>query len=189
MTENRYARHCPSVVRELAEFQRLSEVEGPILAEAAEAKERLERNQWILTAEREGLLRWARMMGFLGAEGLETEDLRREVLSRWCSRSPYTYFHLEDWLNDCLGEENYKSILERERCFLRVVLELCVKEKRAFLQKHLRKILPANLLLQVDLHVNTHGTLCRLRHRELRERGLTYGEIPLENLTESERKG
>ena len=152
MTENRYARHCPSVVRELAEFQRLSEVEGPILAEAAEAKERLERNQWILTAEREGLLRLARMMGFLGAE-------------------------------------NYKSTLERERCFLRVVLELCVKEKKAFLQKHLRKILPANLLLQVDLHVNTHGTLCRLRHKELRERGLTYGEIPLEDLTESERKG
>ena len=181
MTENRYESYCPSTVRELSEFQKLSEIEGAMLEEAAEAKEGLEKNQWILTAERKALLRLAKMMRFYEAEGLETEALRAELLSRWCSCRPYTYFHLEDWLNECLGAENYKSTLERERYLLRLVLELCVQEKRAFLQKYLREILPAHLLLQVDLNVNTHGTLRRLRHREIREKGLTYGNIPFEN--------
>ena len=61
---------------------------------------------------------------------METEELREEILSRWCSRSPYTYFHLQDWLDGCVGAGNYTGTLERESYRLRLVLELCVKEKR-----------------------------------------------------------
>lgn len=107
-------------------------------------------------------------------------------LSRWCSRSPYTYFHLQDWLDGCVGAGNYTGTLERESYRLRLVLELCVKEKREFLQKHLRKIIPANLVLQVNLNVNTHGKLHRIRHGEMKEKGLTYGGIPFEILPEEE---
>lgn len=189
MTENRYTRYCPPTVRELQEFQKLGEIEGAILEEAAAAKATLERNQWILTAERGGLLRLAGMMGFYGAEQMETEDLREEMLSRWSSRSPYTYFHLQDWLDGCVGAENYTGTLEKENYRLRLVLELCVKEKQDFLQKHLRKIIPANLVLQVNLNVNTHGKLHRLRYGEMKERKLTYGQIPFEDLNEGRRKG
>jgi len=69
MTENRYEKHCPCTVSELREFRKLGEIEGTILEEAAAAKETLERNQWILTAEKSGLLRLAGMMGFFGADG------------------------------------------------------------------------------------------------------------------------
>ena len=117
---------------------------------------------------------------------METEELREEILSRWCSRSPYTYFHLQDWLDGCVGAGNYIGTLERESYRLRLVLELCVKEKREFLQKHLRKIIPANLVLQVNLNVNTHGKLHRIRHGEMKEKGLTYGGIPFEILPEEE---
>ena len=117
---------------------------------------------------------------------METEELREEILSRWCSRSPYTYFHLQDWLDGCVGAGNYTGTLERESYRLRLVLELCVKEKREFLQKHLRKIIPANLVLQVNLNVNTHGKLHRIRHGEMKEKGLTYGGIPFEILPEEE---
>ena len=54
------------------------------------------------------------------------------------------------------------------------------------MQKHLRKIIPANLVLQVKLNVNTHGKLHRMRHGEMKGKGLTYGEIPFEILTEEE---
>ena len=59
MTENRYEKHCPCTVSELREFRKLGEIEGAILEEVAAAKETLERNQWILTAEKSGLLRLA----------------------------------------------------------------------------------------------------------------------------------
>ena len=128
-------------------------------------------------------MRLARMMGFLGAERLETEELRKEILSRWSSRSPYTKFHLRDWLDGCVGEGNYQVKREEERYRLQLVLELRAKEKRDFLKKHLRKILPANLILDVDLNVNTHGKLEIMLHRRMEELEWLYGEIPYEDLT------
>lgn len=58
MTENRYEKHCPCTVSELREFRKLGEIEGAILEEAAAAKETLERNQWILTAEKAVFCDW-----------------------------------------------------------------------------------------------------------------------------------
>lgn len=181
--ENRYISYLPDTVNELQEFQKLGEMEGVILEEAAAAKDELIDNQWILTAQRSGLLRLAKIMGFLGAEILETETLREEILYRWNSRSPYTYFHLQDWLDGCLGEGNYLTELKKEQYFLHLVLELSVKEKKEFLQKHLRKIIPANLMLEVDLNTNTHGKLRVMTHGQMNRLGWTYGRIPLEDLT------
>ena len=181
--ENRYMNYLPDTVSELQEFQRLSEIEGMVLEETAAAKEELIDNQWILTARRSGLLRLAKIMGFLGAEILETETMRKEILYRWNSRSPYTYFHLQDWLDGCLGAGNYLSDLQKEQYFLHLVLELNVKEKKDFLEKHLRKIIPANLVLEVDLNTNTYGKLNVMTHGQMNQLGWIHGQIPLEDLT------
>lgn len=180
MSRERYEKYLPEMLMEWKEFQTLAEVEGEILEAAAEAKDRIIRNQWIGTAERNGLLRLAKIMGFSGTEQMETEKLREEILYRWSSRSPYTFFHLEDWLDSCLGKGNYTVRLEREAYSLQLILELSVKEKKAFLEKQLRKIIPANLLLKVDLHTNTHKMLKKMTHGQLK--GLTQGEIPFEDL-------
>ena len=63
--ENRYTVHLPDMVKDLKEFQKLGEMEGMLLEEAAVAKDALEKNHWILTAERSGLLRLAKMIGHL----------------------------------------------------------------------------------------------------------------------------
>ena len=186
--ENRYTTHLPDVIKELKEFQKLGEIEGALLEETAEAKGRLEKNQWILTAERNGLLRLAQMMELLGAEVMETEVLREEILSRWSSRSPYTQFHLMDWLDGCLGKDSYQIQLDRERYELQLMLELWVKEKKDFLKKHLRKIIPANLILKVGLNANTYGNLKVMTHGGLTELRWSYGQIPLEDLTPYRKK-
>ena len=181
--ENRYSGYLPDTVRTLKEFQKLGEIEGLILEEAADSKNEMIDNQWIMTAKRSGLLRLSKIMGFYGAELLETEALREEVLYRWNSHSPYTYFHLQDWLDGCLGEGNYLANLKKEQYFMQLVLELRVKEKREFLQEHLRKIIPANLILKVDLNTNTYGDLKAMTHGQMKALGWTYAQIPYEDLT------
>lgn len=182
MSAERYSRYLPDVVRELQEFQKMAEFEGPILEEEAAAKEEMIRNQWILTAERRGLLRLARMMGFSGAEAMETEPLREEILYRWNNQSPYTYFHLLDWLDGYCGAGEYKAKLERESYLLHLVLELRIKEKRDFLLRHLRKMIPANLMLKIDLNTNTHGKIGVMTHGQMKALSWRYGEIPFEDL-------
>lgn len=182
MIENRYGQYLPAAVESLWEFEKLGEIESPILQEAAEAKEKLIQNQWILTAEREGLLRFAKMIPLQNAEKMETEVLRQEVLYRWNCHSPYTQFHLLDWLDGCCGTDGYQAFLYQEEYRLRLLLELREKEKKSFLEKHLRKIIPANLVLQVDLNTNTHGKLKRMTHGKMKKLDWTYGQIPFEDL-------
>ena len=183
MMENRYLYYLPNTVRELQEFQKLGEIEGTILAEAAQEKDTVVNNQWILTAEKSGLLRLARMMGLYGAEMMETETLRAEILFRWNSRSPYTLFHLQDWLDNCLGTGGYTMKVQQEQYLLQLVLELWVKEKKGFLEKHLRKIIPANLMLKVELNANTHRKLQMMTHGQMKEMRWKYGQIGLEDLS------
>ncbi|MBR4283822.1 MAG: DUF2313 domain-containing protein [Anaerotignum sp.] len=183
MMENRYLYYLPDTVRELQEFQKLGEIEGVILAEAALAKDAVVNNQWILTAEKSGLLRLARMMGLYGAEVMETERLREEILFRWNSRSPYTLFHLQDWLDNCLGAGGYTVEVRQEQYLLQLVLELWVKEKKAFLEKHLRKIIPANLMLEVKLNTNTYRKLRVMTHGQMKEMKWKYGQVGLEDLS------
>jgi len=186
--ENRYSAYLPEAMQEFQEFQKLAEIEGQFLEETAAEKDRVVHNQWILTAERVGLLRLARMMGFLGAEVMETESLREEILYRWNSRSPYTQFHLQDWLDGCLGKGKYQMELDREAYRLYLVLELSVKDKQEFLMKHLRKIIPASLILEVSLNTNTYGDLAVMTYGQMMELGWTYGQIPFEDLTPYQEK-
>lgn len=183
MSENRYRQYLPNTVRELREFQRLSEIEAPILEEEAAAKDRLIRNQWITTAERDGLLRLAKLPGIEGANAMETEQLRQELLYRWNLHSPYTYFHLLDWLDGFCGKEYYQAILEREKYRLRLILKLTIQEQKTFLEQYLRKIIPANIVLRVDLDLNTHGKLRALTHRQLKELHKNHAELPFADIS------
>lgn len=114
---------------------------------------------------------------------METEALRQEILYRWNLRRPYTYFHLLDWLDGFCGTEWYQAIFYRAEYRLRLILELHIKEQKAFLEKYLRRILPANILLQVELRTNWHAELRALTHGDMRAFGWTQGEIPFEDLS------
>lgn len=181
MMENRYSKYLPNTVRELREFQRLGEIEAPILEEEAAAKEKLIRNQWIYTAERDGLLRLAAIIGIAEARLMETEALRQEILYRWNLRRPYTYFHLLDWLDGFCGAEWYEAIFYRAEYRLRLILETHIKEKKAFMESHLRKIIPANILLQIELRTNIHAELRPLTHAQIH--AWTQGGLPLADLS------
>lgn len=66
---------------------------------------------------------------------------------------------------------------------LQLVLELWVKEKKEFLEKHLRRIIPANLMVEVKLNANTYGKLQVMTHGQMKELKWKYGQIGLEDLS------
>ncbi len=154
MSAERYLTYLPDSMAELKEFQTLGAVEGEILAEEEAAKEEMIRNQWIVSADRKGLTRFAAMMG-LESRGKETEELRAEVLYRWNFRSPYPFFTLLDWLDGFCGADGYTAEVIREEYRLVVLLEVHNKEKKAFLEKYLRRVIPANITLEIPLNRNT----------------------------------
>lgn len=185
---SRYSRHLPEGIAELKEFQTLGRIEGAVLEEEAAAKEEMVRNQWIVTADRTGLLRYAAMMGLEG-RGKETETLRGEVLFRWNFRSPYPFFYLLDWLDGFCGADGYTAELFREEYRLEIWLELRNKGEQGFLEEYLRRVIPANIVLAVRLNRNTHGKLKPFTHRRMKGLGWKYGGISYEDLSGLEEAG
>ena len=63
-----------------------------------------------------------------------------------------------------------------------VLLEVHNKEKKAFLEKYLRRVIPANITLEIPLNRNTHGKLKPFTHGQMKEWGWKYGGVSYEDL-------
>ena len=183
MYKTRYGKYLPVLVRDFREFRQIDTVESLILDEEAQAMRILENNQWIATAHLDGLLRRAEMMDIRGTWS-DTEALRGLILYYWQNHSPYTYRHLLEWMNRYCGEDNYKADLNLGAYRLRIMLELCIKDKGLFLQQRLRKMIPANIYLDVDLNFNTHRKLKPYMHGQLSACLILYGGMRSEDLSQ-----
>lgn len=173
----RYSKYIPAILSDFEQFQKLDEVESPVLEEEAGEKERVEQNQWILTSQRDGLLRRVGFMGLPLLAGEGTEALRERVLSYWNRRSPYVYFMVCDWLDSFCGTDGYFSEMRYAEYTLYILLSLREKEKKDTIFEWLRYMIPANILLDLQLDFNTHGKLRKLRHGELKQKRLSHKSI------------
>ena len=177
MSVERYLKWLPPMLWDYREYRLLAETEDKILEEEHREAERITHAQWLMTAEEKDLLRFARIMG-ISAAGKSAEGLRRELLAGWNGKAPYTFRTLLDWLDDSCGENTYHAEADHRGCRLRILLELSQKEKKDFLERSLRKMIPANMVLEVILHTNLHGELKVLTHGEIKRRKWTHGQLP-----------
>lgn len=174
---DRYGKYIPAVLSDFMQFQKLAEIESPILEEEATDKKRVEDNQWILTAQRDGLLRRAGFMGLPLLQGEDTESLRERVLSYWNRRSPYVYFMVCDWLDTFCGTDGYYIEMRYGEYTLYILLSLREQNKKGAIFEWLRYMIPANILLDIQLDFNTHGRLRRLRHGDIKQKALCHRKV------------
>ncbi len=183
-SKQRFEKHLPHFLTEYAEFSALAEIEGEILEQEAAGVKALDANQWIETANRSGLLRRANMLG-IQAEEEETEALRERIFYLWRSRSPYTYYSILEWLQESCGQTQVDMIVEPSHYRVTVKLEIPVQKMKEDLEKKLRGMIPANMLLYIGIQWNSHAKLNAYTHGSFTERGFTYGEMATRVLEEA----
>ncbi len=178
MGAERYTKYLPPLVAQLKEFQKLGHVESAILQEMEQAKHDVEIDQWIQTATKKGLLRRMHMMGLRPRQEQDTEALRTEVLAKWHTHKPYTWWILCQWLDAYCGVGKYEITLDYAKYTLKIVLALSQKHKQKDILLFWRDLLPANILFLVDLRRNTHADVAVMTHQGLKDGKWSYGEIP-----------
>ncbi len=172
-----YEKYLPPFVKDTREFQILSEIEGEILEEEKQAKEDLEADQWIITATEGGLKRRAKLLSTAKEEGESLEDFRQRVLFLWNHHSPYTYFHLLDWLEGICDKENVAVDMQYDKYYLHIEIRLIKKQLQEEIRKTVRKMIPANIVLDVTLRYNLYGELKPYTHGELKRRNFRYIDL------------
>lgn len=171
----------PTVIKDYREFKALAGTENPELTQAWTSSDIVFLNQFIDTLTEEGCKRWEKMLKIqvMGTDTLETRRFR--ILSRLNENLPYTYRMLQSYLDTLCGEGNYQMTLYANDYRLKILLELGIKKMFDDVESAVKRMIPANLILEVALRYNqhstvgqyTHGQLAQWTHQEIREEALT----------------
>lgn len=182
--------YLPPVLARTREMAAIMEAEQPEVQALWEALRTVLDAGFVQTAGSKGLARWERVIG-IRPKGTDTLEARRiRVLTRMNERIPYTMRVLVQMLTAICGPDGFWVRLYPDRYYLRVRVALnrlgCYDDVRGML----RRVVPANIQLDLapdynthnDLHPYSHRWLAHYGHKQLREdeslkRGLLNEEI------------
>lgn len=84
------AEYLPPFLREYKEIKAITEAENPEFARLYAEAEKVLRNEFIDTADEEGMARFEKLLGILPSKDDTLESRRARVYSRWFTELPYT---------------------------------------------------------------------------------------------------
>ncbi|WP_400194603.1 putative phage tail protein [Lysinibacillus telephonicus] len=159
--------YIPPVLHEIKEIVEIANVEKKPIEGTWQAIEDSLNNQFIVTANEEGVSRYERMlkMNVPATDTLETRRFR--LLTRFQEQAPYTKTVLKQLLDTLLGEDHYTLNRDTANKTLSVKIELTVKGQFDAVFLLLERITPQNMILTVELRYNQHSKLAQYTHAQL----------------------
>lgn len=126
------------------------------------------KNLYLYELTEYGIKRWEKIMKITPKASDTLDDRRFRIINRYLTNVPYTYRKLEQILNTICGKDGYKLELDHLNYILKVKLELSAKKQLEEVEGMLRRIIPANLVLEVSILYNQHSTISRFTHEQLK---------------------
>ena len=161
-----YIKYLPEFLKDFKEITCIDKVENQVLNDEWQRFHNIEQNQWIKTADDEGLKRYEKMLGLSG--GGNSLDVRRSsVLIKYNNNFIYTYYMFKNYLSNICGEGNYDFEVDYNEYTVYIKLGLNVKFLYNTVESHARFIIPANMVINIKLKFNKHTTLTKMTHSNL----------------------
>lgn len=159
--------YLPKVVQGCTDFAALTTGEQPEFEQAWNEADALLDNQFILTAGELGISRWEQILGITPKGTDSIEDRRFRVLTRMNEELPYTLPQLRNILDTLCGSENYSAELISNGYTLIVKIALAVKSNYTDVEALLGRIVPVNMVIDLQQLYNTHVELSVFTHAQL----------------------
>lgn len=163
------ASYRPDFINRFREFQALG------VSEDIELKRLLESTQWLQeqlyfdTADHTGLGMMAQDIGVVFPADATLEDKRMITRMELASRVAYTKVTLKRMMDGLIGEENYSWRIDFANQTLWVRIDLARKNQRNALYKMLRRVIPACMVIDLDLRYNQLYMLTKFTIEELKQ--------------------
>lgn len=137
--------YLPSFMAEYEEINAALTAENPEFTLLWNGKEKVLKNQFILTAEGEGLARFERLLGIVPSKLDTLESRRQRVLLRWFLQLPYTERMLLEKLVNLCGEENFAFTKNYDCYQIRIEVSLELYGQIKELEELLERMIPCNM--------------------------------------------
>lgn len=176
-------RKVPDVLKDVREIKALMDTETIEMNLLSAALALYLNNTFVDSADEYGIGRWESILGILPKLTDTLDERRFRVLSRINEKLPFTVRSLEQQLATLCGPSGYTVELLHEQYLLKVRVELTAKSKLEDVRALLNRIVPANMVIDLDLLYNqhsdfdgfTHGELAAYTHQQLRDEVINRG--------------
>lgn len=173
--------YLPEYLKEYKEFQGISGMLQAEFEDTWDNTDYLLQESFITTAENYGLTKWEELLGLARNDTIATEDRRFRIIAQLQNQTPYTYRRIKQLLTSLCGEDGYKMTLDANNYALTVLLALSREAQFDAVEQLLAEIIPANLVLTVNLEYNRYLTLEPFTYEQLER--FTYDELRNEVLS------
>ena len=141
-------KYLPNFVSNIREFQEIDKALTPELDELNHTIQQVQQNQFIETANHEGLSYYERMLKIRSDKDMEVR--RFNILSKFNSTIPFTMRWLQNSLNSTIGKGSYLLDLDHTSYTLTISIMKHKEHLITHLRQELEDKLPAHLILIIN---------------------------------------
>ncbi len=167
--ERKLIDYYPQILREFEEIRMLSGTEQKEMEQLEETQSALLADQFVTTATENGISRWENILGILPKATLSLDDRRFAILSRLSQELPYSMGMLRRQMDALCGEGKYTLELRNKVYTLIVRIALVSRNSYDNVDSLLKRIVPANMIIDLSLLYNRHVMLKICTHGQLKQ--------------------
>lgn len=170
----------PEIFKTFEEFKEIMRVEQKQISDLWETIYDTINEALVDEATGEGLKRWENILNITAFDTDDVKVRRLRIQAKIIEDGPYTERVLCNILTGLCGEDGYTAVLNNEEYTLTIKVALTSKNLKDEVIAMCDRIVPANIILDIDLMYNTHGILRGYTHKQLRQ--FTHGQLKNEVL-------
>lgn len=167
--DRKLADYLTPYIRQYKEFIALTNTEQMELERLEQHMTSILQNAYIQTADEIGLKRYESIIGIIPEESDTLEDRRFRILTRWTEQLPYTYRVLEQRLSQLCGKNGFILEIEHQKYQINIKIQLYSKNRLEEVKETVKRMIPANMLLNVELKYNTWKDVKKIKWKELKQ--------------------
>ena len=145
----RLNKYLPDFVSNIREFQELDKALTPELDELNHTIQQIQQNQFVETANHEGLSYYERMLKIRPDKDMEVR--RFNILAKFNATIPFTMRWLQNTLNSTIGKGSYLLDLDHVNYTLTISIMKHKEHLITHLTQELEDKLPAHLILVINV--------------------------------------
>lgn len=171
--------YLPPIMRSYGEFIELSKAEQVAKEKLWNDINKMFAEGYVISQSEIGAARWEKTLGITAKDNEDIEVRNFRITGKLQSDLPYTIRTLNRQLTGLCGENGYSLTIDYDACTIGIRVALSRKELKEEVATLTDEVIPAHILLVVELMYNTHGMIARadkthadlalLTHREIKE--------------------
>ena len=159
--------YYPEWLREFREIKELSKLQQRQSEKLWECLQSILDNNFLETLDEYGCSRWEKALKLQVKKTMSIQERRMNIVGRHLEERPFTIKKLKYMLDALCGEDKYSVKIDTNSYIVLVELSSHRKDQEQAIWELMSRVLPANMLYEVDIVYNKYSLFKNKKYGEL----------------------